>query len=132
MPRGKKKTRKDLTRKEAFKTADFGGYLNVDLTSDERDNFALWAESKAVNVLQAMDELLELGIDFKFYKDWKEGTVICQMLMITEPDFKIWTISSFHGSYEDSMLLSLYKHFVLLDGDWHTAISGIGDKPFFG
>lgn len=132
MPRKKKISRKDMTRKEAFKAATFGGYLNVDLDQDDRETFEVWCKSAEVNTFSAIDLMLELGIDFKIYMNWKEGTVVVQMLMITEPDFKIWTISSYHGTCEEALKIALFKHLVLLDEDWHKEIAGIGDRPFYG
>jgi hypothetical protein len=132
MPRGKPRVKKDMTRKEAFKRAKFGGYINLHLDTETKAQYEKWATDAKFDQLQGIDEMVTAGYDFKFYYDWAEETVICQILLLTADTLKTWIMSSYHRSAQEAISLALFKHYVVMDGDWTEYMSNENDDSYFG
>lgn len=132
MSRGKPRTKKNMSRKEAFKKAKFGGYINHHLDAEIKARYETWVKDADFDQLQGIDEMVSAGYDFKFYYDWAEGTVVCQILLLTADTLKTWIMSSYHRSAQEAISLALFKHFVIMNGDWTEYMESDTDDSYFG
>jgi hypothetical protein len=102
------------------------GYIRCDLGKSDRDPFRTWQEGQSDAALFDMlvklcdsGYLLKCGVG-------KEGHQAVLSACDTNTEWDGYVLSAFAGEGRDSLALLLYKHHVLLEGDWSTSMGGSG------
>lgn len=111
MPRAKK-------AKAVPEEIQWGGFLDLRLTSDEKAAFEDWAASFDWSIIDDMlaDEL-KLSISF----DVGSSTYLASLTSIKHAGANLRCVLTARAStWERSVMLVAYKHFVLLEANWET------------
>lgn len=100
--------------------APWGGFLNIRLTDEQRDNFFVWYRDASVNVEAALDEMLGLGCKLTFAFDGEHDCYICSVTggLVGENRSHRYTSTSRASTYHEALALTVWKHYVLCEGDY--------------
>lgn len=105
---------------------DLIGFVRCDLGKADKEPFRKWQEeTSAATLFDMLLKLCDSGYMFKagLGKDGHQATLsACDTA--TEADG--YVLAAFAGEAADSIALVLYKHHVLLEGDWSTSLGGTG------
>jgi hypothetical protein len=111
MPRAKNKT-------EVTRPADipFGGFIDVRLTPEQRAEFTDWCNADQLTFLDdVLGDEIKVGLSY----DPDNETYQANLTSVKHAGSGMRVILTARaGTWEKAILLALYKHFVLLEGDW--------------
>jgi len=94
------------------------GFVNLYLTenqlSDAFKQFEKWEKTE-----KALNDEMANGYKFTFSYDNRSGSVVCTVACKDETSENYgWLLSSFAPSWQEALILSIYKHLIVLDGHW--------------
>ncbi len=113
--------------------AKWGGFLNFRLTEDDADEFHLWfqkAQAEAGWIL--LDEAIRAGIKLSVTYDFQNNTFIATFTgdLLRIKDRR--SMSSRAPYWAQAVLLQVFKHSVLLQGDYSRTVTPSKDWKSFG
>lgn len=109
---------KKTPRKRAPK-AEFKGYLNVNLSSEQDAEFDAWFESKP-DVLFLLFDLIDFGYKVSFQEDeYNDGLQVSLYAKSTKLDWSGWTLSAWAGDLAEAAALLYFKHHFVCNRDWN-------------
>lgn len=125
MPRGKRSDNAQTTKaaaKTKTKKSDmvWGGYLNLRLTEEQKDQFEQYMLERAAEVCDRTDELLVVGFKISITFDAENDSYIASLtgaLLPSMPD-TLFCATARAETLARSWLLLVFKHFEIADGDW--------------
>lgn len=132
MPRKSNTPKKSLSRKEKFKRAKFGGYINADLDKSKGEQFESWLVDNPPNPLHWLDALVTEDYSFGFHYDEQKEACISKMTYVDTSTWKTWTLTAFHIDLEKSLMLLIFKHEMLLGRDWSEFTEATDDRQIYG
>lgn len=94
------------------------GFVNLYLTEGQLDHAWTTFEDRA-KVYASFENEMGNGYRFTFSIDAKTGAFVCTCNCKDEssPNFG-WLLSSFAPTWEEALILTLYKHLVVLEAKW--------------
>lgn len=102
------------------------GYVRCDLGKSDKEPFRKWQEGQEDHALFDMlvklcdsGYLLKVGVG-------KEGHQASLSACDTGTESEGYVLSAFASEGRDAIALLLYKHHILLEGDWSTSLGGTG------
>ena len=119
-------TKKEGEKKDARFTQvrggndNFKGYIQHTLTKEEKDNYDLWliVDDDIWNDLQVLvDNGYKVGIGYDGYNQTFQCSLTCNN---SKDDNFGWVLVARAPDVYNCVRLVLYKHLVLLMGDWST------------
>lgn len=123
-PNGKPDTTPSKTKTPG--NFELAGYVRCDLGKSDREPFRKWQEAQADAALFDMlvklcdsGYLLKCGVG-------KEGHQAVLSACDTGTEWDGYVLSAFASEGRDSLALLLYKHHILLEGDWSSSLGGQG------
>lgn len=110
MPRAK---RKDKSQADEIA---WGGFIDLKLTAEDKEQFGKWSEEFQWTFL---DDVLadEMKVSFSF--DDTTDTYLCSLTSVKHAGSGLRCVLTARAdTWERAAMLALFKHFILLDGDW--------------
>ncbi len=102
------------------KLDEFRGYVNLDINRDEKGEFLVWSEkTDAEFVWLELEQLVDDDYKFATKTDTYGGGVQCSLTCAekSNDDYNL-CLTARAPDLRNAMLLVLYKHLVLLKGEW--------------
>lgn len=103
------------------KDADWGGFINVRMTDDDKAKFALWEAENGRSLWTAFAELLGKGMKFSLAYD-ADGDFYLATFTAAGADLigidLRCCLTARAPEWERSISLLIYKHEVMAEGDW--------------
>lgn len=126
MPRKTKSQLKQTTylkEKQPFhldNDAEWGGFINIRLDDQQADAFRRWYSAGGVDVEAAVDEMLGLGVKLTLAFDGENDCYICSVTggLVGANRSHRYTSTSRAGTYHEALGLTVWKHYVLCEGDY--------------
>lgn len=117
-----------MANKKAPKpTFQFKGYVPFTLSAADKREYLKWREKVDISwIFQQLDLLTKAGYAFRI--SWSDDRVayISQLQCVSsveQPDAVGYILSSFAPNTMDAVLLTLYKHSIILKGIWMMGAS---------
>lgn len=105
-------------------TFDFKGYVPFVLSASDKRDYLKWRENIDITwVFSTMDLLLKSGYAIRLSYSEDRMAYISQLQCIDskdQPSAHGYILSSFSPSAAESLILTLYKHSIILKGIWMT------------
>lgn len=102
------------------------GYLRCDLGKSDREPFRQWMEAQSeAGILDELVKLLDSGYLLKVGSG-KEGPQASLSACDTGKGWDGYVLTAFAGDNREAMGLLVYKHHILLEGDWSNAMASGG------
>lgn len=135
-PAQQKEIREQLLRPNGAKAApakvkvvgnfELTGYVRCDLGKSDREPFRVWQhEQTDAQLFDMLVKLCDSGYLLKCGVG-KEGHQATLSACDTNTDWDGYVLSAFSAEGRDSLALLLYKHHILLEGDWSSSLGGTG------
>ena len=126
MPRGKKangEARSDIKKGKYTSDTDgeveWGGYINVVLSEEEKRDYQKWSEEHATDIWKLLEDLLSEGLKYGLSYDTENTCYIATFTgNAVSVDDKRYCLTARSGLWGDATSLLVYKHLVLAKGDW--------------
>lgn len=132
MPRAKQKPIEEMSRKELYNKAKWGGYVPCELTAKGRKDFEDWQKNDKHDVMSMLDELILQGYDVKFVLDRSNESVIASLTYVDTENWAVWVLTAFHQDLAHALELILFKHFRILGGTWENSVNMVQEERIFG
>jgi len=95
----------------------WGGFVDVKLTDEEKQQFHDW--SKDGGQWTYLDDCLADEIKVSFQYDSDTETYLCSLTSVKHAGVGMRVVLTARAStWETSVMLALFKHFILLEGEW--------------
>lgn len=100
--------------------ASWGGFINIRLDDEQKDAFFAWYRSGGVDVEAAYDEMLGMGIKVTSAYDWENQCYIvsCTGGLVGANRDHRYTSTSRASTLHEALGLTVWKHYVLCEGDY--------------
>jgi len=100
--------------------AEWGGFINIRLDDEQAASFRAWYADSSVNVEAALDEMLGLGCKITFAFDGEHDCYICSVTggLVGANRAHRYTSTSRASTYHEALGLTVWKHYVLCEGDY--------------
>lgn len=99
--------------------APWGGFINIRLDDEQKSEFLVWYEDNAKNVAQYWDDLLGEEPKTSMVYDREHSCYIVTVSgALVGGSTERYVSSSRAGTLLEAMALSVWKHFVLAEGDY--------------
>lgn len=113
--------------------ADWGGFINIKVTDEEKDTFETWWGVHRTDIWSSLEDLLGEGMKVALAYDALNECWTCSLTGKGWAASQLrWCMSSRAGTLDESIALALWKHFVLADGDWGDFLPKTGRKQQWG
>lgn len=100
-------------------TADWGGFINVRVTDEQKAEFEGWWLQHRTECWGALDDLMGEGMKVSLAYDAENQCYSCSFTgRGWESSTKRWCMSSKAGTLDEVIALALFKHFELAGGNW--------------
>lgn len=122
-PNGGKKTE---AKAKVIGNFELTGYVRCDLGKSDREPFRVWqSEQTDAALFDMLVKLCDSGYLLKCGVG-KEGHQATLSACDTSTEWDGYVLSAFSSEGRDSLALLLYKHHILLEGDWSSSLGGTG------
>jgi hypothetical protein len=124
--RGDKGKKESPTKPRTPGNFELLGYVRCDLGKSDREPFRAWQQDQ--NNSTYFDMLVKLCDSGYLLKCGvgKEGHQASLSACDTDGECNGFVLSAFASEASDSLSLLLYKHHILLEGDWTSSLGGTG------
>jgi len=131
-----------MTRKKAVKddrvagtkNGDFSGFVNHEMTRDEKNQYEQWSMAvDDASLLDYLQELVDNGYKISLKYDGRNKTYQCS-LTCSNPnhdDFGL-VLTARAPDMFNLLRVAVFKHFVLLRGDWLTFQNTVHEERQWG
>jgi hypothetical protein len=124
--RGQKGQKEVTPKAKAAGNFELVGYVRCELGKSDREPFRKWQEGQTdVALFDMLVKLCDSGYLLKVGVG-KEGHQASLSACDASGDCNGYVLSAFAGEGRDAIALLLYKHHILLEGDWTTSLGGTG------
>lgn len=112
MPRGKNANGNGSTRTDT----EWGGFIDIQLSTEQKQHFATWEKE---HKLSDMDEILAAKIKVGVSFDSETDTYLATLTSDIHARANLrCVLTARAGLWERAVALAIYKHLVVLEGDW--------------
>lgn len=124
MPRGKKSQdsnspSKSLQPRAVPASADWGGYINIRLTDEEKDDARSWIAEHQTEIFKYLTDDTWEGLKFSLSADVENQSFVATYTGAGWVGSKLrCALSARAGTWFEALGLLVYKHHVLASGDW--------------
>lgn len=100
--------------------APWGGFINIRLEDEQKDEFYLWLEANATHYPAAFDDMLGDGVKVSFAYDAAHECYICTVMgaLVGSASADRFASTSRAGTLNEVIALSVWKHYELCGGDY--------------
>lgn len=138
MPRGKRKADASPTRDVnasrlyyCASEAPWGGYVNLRVSEDERQDFDDWTVEEAASLGRYLETATVEGLKLSVTYDAENSSYIATFTGAgCHGDKARYCLTARSSDLTEAINLLLYKHLVLLDGDWGAYAPSTGRAVF--
>lgn len=104
-------------------------FVDVKLTADERDAFVAWAKAGEVDVIKVLQAFADDGyrVGVTWAGEQQSYTVSVTCRLAGSPNQGL-CMTSFAKTLDVALMLALYKHQVIAEGQWLDAVGGGGEE----
>jgi hypothetical protein len=105
-------------KNKSVKKAEWKGYLRVNLTKEQEQDFDVWRVSQNVR-LEDLGILCNNG--FKFSLNWDvfhNGVSASLFAADSKLAWAGYVLTAWAGDTDEAVLLLLYKHYIICEEDW--------------
>jgi len=98
---------------------DWGGYIDVRLSGDDKLLFSTWYESNEGDVFNWLNDALAAGLKLGMMYDGENQCYVASLngRGVTTSE-KRFTLTARANTFDEAFALLCYKHYVALEGDW--------------
>lgn len=126
MPRARKqpndKQKADVNKGRRYfapPDAEWGGYINVRVDASERADFDGWQVAEQANISRMLEDAAIEGLKLSVSYDAANSAYVASFTGAgCLADDARYVLSARSGDFWEAVALLLYKHHVLLRGDW--------------
>lgn len=140
MPRGKSTTRPgkkdDVNAKRKYwcaSDAPWLGFVNLKVSENERSDFDGWSQAEGENIWPMLEEQMVEGLKLSVSYDAENG---CSVATFTGAGCvgirERCCFTARAATWDEAVRLLLYKHLILMDGDWSSYLPKTGRRQTFG
>lgn len=98
---------------------DWGGFIAVSLSDEDKAAFAVWAEAERDAIWTMFDDLLGSGFKWGVSFDAENDCYIASLTGCGVVGTPLrWCLTARGGAWDAAVQLVLFKHYVLAQGDW--------------
>lgn len=98
--------------------AEWKGYLNVNLSSEEELQFETWYESGAFD-LDMLFNLMDMGYKISFNEDeFNDGISVSIYAKSTKLEWAGWTLTGWAATTHEAAAYVFFKHHFVANQDW--------------
>jgi len=98
---------------------DWGGYIDVRMTGDEKELFAAWWEANGSEVFNWVIDILPTGLKLGLMWDGENQCYVASLNgKGVSGQEKRYTLTARSGKFDEAFALLCYKHYILLEQDW--------------
>lgn len=138
MPRakrnGSKASKPDVNASRVYycaPDAPWGGYVNLRLVEEEREDFDNWAAEEAANLGGFLETALIDGLKLTVSYDAENSAYVATFTGAgCHGDKSRFCLTARSSVMTEAINLLCYKHYVLLDGDWGAYAPATGRAVF--
>lgn len=107
-------------RRSGGKRKDWNGFINRRMSKDELEDFDQDADKYSMErLVDTLTYAVAAGYDVKFTTQDAGQTVVCTWIdRVEERAAYGYALSSFGGSWEEVLMMNLYKHQVIFQEVW--------------
>lgn len=99
--------------------AEWGGFINVRLEEDAKPEVAKWLEENNDQVYPLMDDLMGEGMKIGLSWDRLNQCAIVTLTGSIHSNYMVrYVMTTRDSGWYDALVLSVWKHYVYLMGDW--------------
>lgn len=138
MPRGKKSPNGKVSLpandvRKYFRPSDapWGGYINLRVSAGERADFDGWSQAEGEAIYAYLDDCLTEGLKYGHSYDAENSCYIATLTgggCLMDP--ARYVLLARGATWWESLALLMYKHEVLLHGDWSNYRPATGRHTF--
>lgn len=111
--------------------APWGGYVNLRINEEERADFDAWATEETADFQRSLDLALVDGLKLGVSYDAENSAYVATFTGSgCHGDKARYLLSARGSSFSESVALLVYKHTVLMDGDWSSYSPATGRMNF--
>lgn len=113
--------------------AQWGGFVNIRLSDDDKANFSAWYGENAAQSGVILDELLAAGMKVSLSYDMANACYICsftgRLMSFSDERFVMTTRA---GTLNEVLALACWKHVCLVKGDYDRWLYKPSQAPNWG
>lgn len=100
--------------------APWGGFINIRLDDDQKEEFHLWHQENAAHFPAAFEDMLGDGVKVSFSYDAPHQCYVCSVMgaLVGSDAGSRYASTSRAGTMPEVIALSVWKHYVLCGGDY--------------
>jgi len=100
--------------------APWGGFINIRLDDEQRADFFGWLEANTAHFPAMFDDMLGEGVKVTFAYDGEHEAYICTVTggLVGSSPTNRYASTSRAGTLNEVIALTVWKHFVLCEGDY--------------
>lgn len=99
--------------------APWGGFINLRVTDEQKDHFAIWFDANRSLIDSSLEDTLSEGMRFGLAYDAENECFIATFTGKGVASIgQRYCLTSRAGTIPESIALLLWKHWILCDGDW--------------
>lgn len=100
--------------------APWGGFINIRLDDAQKEDFTLWYNTYTEHVMNYWQDLLNMGCKVSFSFDAEHEAYVCTIMgsLVGSQATHRYASTSRAGTLDMVIALSVWKHFVLAEGDY--------------
>jgi len=111
--------------------APWGGYVNLRITEEERGDFDEWCVAERDSFQGSLDLALVDGLKLGVSYDAENSAYIATFTGAgCHGDKSRYVLSARGATFSEAVALLVYKHQVLMDGDWSSYSPATGKANF--
>jgi hypothetical protein len=116
---GRSPEQRPQTKYQSASQDDWGGYIDVRLSSDDKLLFAAWVESNDADTFDWLIDTLTAGLKLGMMWDGENQCYVASLngRGVTTSE-KRFTLTARANTFSEAFALLCYKHYVALEGDW--------------
>jgi len=114
--------------------AEWGGFINIRLSDEQKENFYLWADENPQTITASVDDMLGSGLKITLSYDAENQAYVCAVtgsLLADSPGVRFVTTSR-NSTMQGVLALTVWKHFVLTGGEYGAYRPRTGEFMKFG
>lgn len=113
--------------------APWGGFINVRMDDDLKDQFYTWYEENQQQVIPSMVDMMALGLKFsQSWDDENQAFIVTVTGALVQPYPDRYCVTSRAGTLGEALGLSVWKHYIFVRGDYGAYMPSKGEFKRFG
>lgn len=98
---------------------EWGGWIDIQITEDMKEQFDIWFSERQEQMSSGLEDVVGTGLKLTLSWDGEHNTFVASLNgQGNSESLKRFTLTARSSNWWEAVGLCLYKHGVLLQGDW--------------